>query len=158
MLSSRSSHARVRLLEGDKESIGRRLIVVWAQLEKDVEDVVEDVVDEAFLPSVSGGMNGSATNSQVDGSIPTLTNDLRSTAAFGAQPSYTNAKSQPLLTPAQYRMIENLNTLPNLTKHVAFIDNVRNSHSVIVCRSAATMIQHRRGEGVLRAWADGMSL
>jgi len=159
-LSSRSSHARVKLLESDKEGMARRLIAAWAKLEKDVEDAVEDIVEESILPAMSGGTNGSATDSGGEtGSTLTLTGNLGSTVGAIYLPiSLDVAKSQPLLRPAQHRMIANLNSLPNLTKHVAFINPVRNSHSIIICRNVATMTEHKKGEGVIRAWADGMKL
>jgi hypothetical protein len=161
MLSSRSSHARVKLLASDQKSMTRRLIAVWAQLEKDMEDVVE----ENILPAMGRVPNSNFTGSDEaasTASTSTLTGSLESTSHVHPQgsslPPPTTRKSQPLVTPAQHRMIANLNSLPNLTKHVAFIDPVRNSHSIIVCRSAATMMEHRKGEGVLRAWANGMKL
>ena len=160
MLSSRSSHARVKLLASDQRSITRRLIAVWAQLEKDAEDVVE----ESILPAMGRVPNGNVTNSDGHGiastaSTPTPTGTTSHVRPRGSSlPPPTTRKSQPLLTPAQQRMIANLNSLPNLTKHVAFINPVRNSHGIIICRSMATMMEHRKGEGVLRAWADGMKL
>ena len=159
-LSSRSSHARVKLLESDKESMSRRLIAAWAKLEKDIEDAVEDIVEESILPATSGGPNGNATNSGGEtGSTLTLTGNSGSTVGRISVPASPGVdKSQPLLRPAQHRMIANLNSLPNLTKHVAFIHPVRNAHSIIICRNVATMREHRKGEGVLRAWADGMKL
>jgi len=160
MLSSRSSHARVKLLEGDRESMTRRLVTVWATLEKNVEDIVEDIVEESILPATNGSANGDAVGKGA-GSAPTLAGKLGLTPAIGtlaSSPSPANAKSQPRLTTIQHRMITNLNALPNLTKHVVFINPVRNSHSIIICRNAATMPEHRKGEGVLRAWADGMKV
>lgn len=161
MLSSRSSHARVKLLEGDRESMTRRLVTIWATLEVNVEDIVEDIVEETILPVTSGSANDGDKVSNEAGSAPTLAGKLASTSVvntLNSSPSPANAKSQPLLTPIQLRIIANLNALPNLTKHVTFINPARNSHSIIVCRNAATMPEHRRGEGVLRAWADGMRI
>jgi hypothetical protein len=161
MLSSRSSHARVKLLTSDRESMTGRLITVWASLEKDVEDVVEAIVEENILPTMGRSSNGSVAAGGEAASTPTLPANPGLTSIVSSEspsPSLTAPKSQPLLTPAHYSMMANLNALPNLTKHVAFINPVRNSHSIIICRSAATMTEHRRGEGVLRAWADGMKL
>ncbi|KIM90467.1 hypothetical protein PILCRDRAFT_812222 [Piloderma croceum F 1598] len=156
MLSSRSSRARVKLLEGDQESMARRLVTIWATLEKNAEDIVEDILEESILPATSRSANDGDQVGNEAGSTPTLTDKLALTSALTSSSSPANAKSQPLLTPIQLRIITNLNTLPNLTKHVAFINSVRNSHSIIICRNAATMPAHRRGEGILRAWADGM--
>jgi len=156
-LSSRSSYARVKLLESDKETMARRLIVVWAKLGKEIEDAVEDVLEESILPSTDGGMTGNVTSIEVARSTPTNLG-LDSTVGTLSSPPLpdTAAKPQPSLTSAQYRMMANLNTLTNLTKHVAYIDKVRNSHGMIICRNFASMISHRKGEGVVRAWADGM--
>lgn len=66
-------------------------------------------------------------------------------------------QNQPILTPTQLRMIENLNALPNLRKEIVFLDNLRNSHATIVCRDLRFEF-HRRGEGVLRKFADEFEL
>ncbi|KAG8873342.1 hypothetical protein FRB97_006808 [Tulasnella sp. 331] len=76
-------------------------------------------------------------------------------------PASTDQKSlenQPILSPAQLRMIRNLNALPNLRKEFVFLDNLRNSHATIVCRDLKQFAFHRRGEGVLRNFADGFEV
>jgi len=158
-LSSRSSYARVKLLESDKEAMTRRLVAIWTKFEKNIEDAVEDVLEQSLFPESGGGLNGNATTVEVFRTMQTVTdNSSKSTVGTLPSPSLgATIKYQPTLTPTQHRMITNLNSLPNLTKHLAYIDRVRNSHSIIICRNF-TAISNRRGEGVVRAWADGMKL
>ncbi|KAG8894499.1 hypothetical protein FRB99_001224, partial [Tulasnella sp. 403] len=70
----------------------------------------------------------------------------------------TNLQNQPILTPAQERIIVNLNTLPGLKKEFVFLDGVRNSHATIVSRDLKHFDFHKRGEGVLRHLADHFEL
>jgi hypothetical protein len=150
LLSSRSSWARVRLLESDQENITRRLVTLWAKMERAIEDAVEDVVEEKILP---------ATDSEQTCSSPTVIDDDSASirTLFKMPTSPEVVKAQPLVTPVQLRMISNLNSLPNLTKHIAFIHSVRNSHGAIVCRNMA-MKEHHKGVGVLKKWVDGLKL
>jgi len=152
LLSSRSSWARVKLLESDQESMTRRLVTIWAKMERAIEDAVEDVVEEKIFPE---GERYCSTPTPTDGSSTPTTPTI---SAFAKIPSSSAVvKSQPLLTPLQLRIISNLNTLPNLTKHTAFIRSVRNSHGVIICRNMA-MTEHHKGVGVLKKWVDEMKL
>jgi hypothetical protein len=62
--------------------------------------------------------------------------------------------SQPfILKPIQRKIVASLNQLP-IKKELAFIDDVLNSHAVIVCRDVKRFEGHRRGEGVVRHWAE----
>ena len=144
-LASRASHARVKLLEANPESTGKRLKNLLEKIEKNMEDTVEDV-GEAFLPGPKAVDEDTEWQS---------TGPPQSSALHRKQ---RKDKSQPVLTPAQCIMITNLNTLPNLSKHTVFIHPIRNSHGSIICRNIKTITEHRRGEGVLRHWADGMEL
>lgn len=69
--------------------------------------------------------------------------------------SYPIIKSNlhPVVTPTQKRMVEWLNQLP-FQKHLAFFPGVRNSHGMIICRDSHRFDQHKRGESVVRHWAD----
>ena len=66
-------------------------------------------------------------------------------------------KSAPRIAPLQRKMAANLNALP-IQKERAFIENVRNSHAVIISRDVKNFEWHRRGEGVIRHWADSFEL
>lgn len=72
--------------------------------------------------------------------------------------SDSNSKSQPIFTPEQLEMVASLNALPNLRKRYAYFEHVRNSHAMIVCRDVKRFEIHKKGESVLRHWADGFVL
>lgn len=71
----------------------------------------------------------------------------------GASYPINKSNLHPLVTPAQKRMAEWLNQLP-FQKHLAFFPGVRNSHGMIICRDSRRFEQHKRGESVVRHWAD----
>ncbi|TFK63409.1 DUF676-domain-containing protein [Pluteus cervinus] len=123
-LATRSSQARIRLLESD-EANSDKLVHIFAQLERSVEDTVADYIDEP-------GPISSASNSE---------------AAGATSPDH------PILTPLQRRIAANLNKLP-LKKELAFFPNVRNAHAVIVCRDIKRFELHKMGEGVVKHWAN----
>jgi hypothetical protein len=64
----------------------------------------------------------------------------------------------PVMTPAQLRMIANLDSIAHLRKHYAYFPKARNSHAVIVCRDPKQFPAHEEGRIVLRHWADGFRL
>jgi len=125
------SRARIRLLEKD-ESSGRKLINILAGLEKNVEDAVVDIMDNP----------GSA-------STPAPEHALESEAKAPPERS--------TLMPVQYQIATSLNRLP-IKKHLAYIQNVANSHAVIVCRDINRFEVHRAGEGVVRHLAASFVL
>jgi len=118
-----TSRARIRLLEQD-ESNSQKLIHVLAELERNVEDVVVDMID-----------NPGPVQSDADSKGP----------------------QESILTPLQYQIAASLNKLP-IKRRLAYIQNVMNSHAVIVCRDVNRFEVHRAGEGVVRHWAASFSL
>ncbi|KAF8578210.1 DUF676-domain-containing protein [Ramaria rubella] len=70
--------------------------------------------------------------------------------------STKSSRVERYLTSTQCSLVESLNSLPQMRKHLAYIDGVLNSHAVIVCRNVAKVEMHKRGEGVLRHLADGL--
>ena len=68
-------------------------------------------------------------------------------------PPQTN---RPSLPSKQSSLVASLNSLPQMRKHLAFIDGVLNSHAVIVCRDVKNIDFHKRGEGILRHIADNL--
>ena len=62
--------------------------------------------------------------------------------------------NQPILTPAHLKMIETLNSIPQLKKYRAYFPYVRNAHSVIIVRDPGVFPMHMDGMGVLEHWAD----
>ncbi|KAL8286209.1 hypothetical protein RQP46_004697 [Phenoliferia psychrophenolica] len=64
----------------------------------------------------------------------------------------TPFQTDPILSPAQVTMIKNLNSIPQLRKHLAYMPLVRNSHGSIVARDLS-YAAHRDGTKVVDAWA-----
>jgi hypothetical protein len=123
-IASHYSYSRVKLLEAEDASTSQRLVHVFGQLEREVEDIVVDIVDDpnTLIPS--------------------------------QESTRTSNKTSPRLTALQRKMAAVLNALPQLKKERAYIPDVRNSHSVIIARDVKNFDFHRIGEGVLRHWAD----
>jgi hypothetical protein len=67
------------------------------------------------------------------------------------------SQDKSILTPLQYQIAVSLNKLP-IKKQLAYIQNVMNSHAIIVCRDVNRFEGHRAGEGVVRHWAASFSL
>jgi hypothetical protein len=63
------------------------------------------------------------------------------------------ANLHPTVTPSQKKMVTWLNQLP-FEKKLAFFPRVRNSHAMIICRESHRFYQHKRGESVVKHWAD----
>lgn len=143
-LDARASRARIKLLEKDPSS-NDRLINMLHSIEKEVDDVVADILDD---PQQSSEPQSSESESE---------SNMKVQAQAQAQAPMPSI-GQPDLTPTQHRIIASLNLLPQLKKHFAFIHPVMNSHAVIVSRDVKRFEVHRRGEGVLRHWADRFEL
>lgn len=124
-IASRHSRERVKLLEAEDASTTQRLIHIIGQLEREIEDIVIDIVEDPNVPIPS--QQGSTKKSK---------------------------KNTPRLSPAQRKMAAVLNALPQLKKERAFIPNMRNSHATIVARDVENFEFHKIGEGVLKHWAD----
>ncbi|KAK7056428.1 hypothetical protein VNI00_002983 [Paramarasmius palmivorus] len=131
--ASRSSRARIKELEKGADH-GKSLARVLAELEREVEGAVVELMDEA---------GASATTLQ------------------GLEVGSTKAKGKKseaaILTPLQHKIAEQLNTLP-LKKELAFIDNVFNSHGTIIMRDLKRFPFQIAGEGVVNHWADSLVL
>jgi hypothetical protein len=61
----------------------------------------------------------------------------------------------PSLSPSQLRMAASLNAIPHLTKKLAYIDGVLNSHAIVIARPDRTPDKWaEHGLGVCQAWAE----
>lgn len=127
-MATRSSRARIRLLEKDESSKGK-LIHVLADIERDLERTVVDYIDDPD---------------------PTPSHH-----PFEKKTKLTS--EQPILTPLQRKIAASLNKLP-IKKELAYFDNVRNAHAIIVCRDVKRFEGHKAGEGVVRHWAASFIL
>ncbi|KAJ7623235.1 lipid particle protein [Roridomyces roridus] len=122
-LASRSSRARIKLLEKDASS-QEKLAYILEQLEVQMEGAIADLIDDD-----AEGQPGAITKHK--------------------KPS----PEQPILTPTQRQIAAWLNRLP-LKKELAYFEEVRNSHAVIVCRDVINFPALRAGEPALRHLAD----
>ncbi|KAL1666364.1 putative serine esterase-domain-containing protein [Schizophyllum commune] len=167
-MSAHKSRRRIKLLEADpsKISSGETLMQVVARLEKDVEDAVADMMENPEgEESDSGGPEASDdTLAQANGVLLDKESGQPQKRKWCAKKhtrkpsSSTHTKSSaPRIAPLQRKMAANLNALP-IQKERAFIENVRNSHAVIISRDVKNFEWHRRGEGVIRHWADSFEL
>ncbi|KAJ7155405.1 DUF676-domain-containing protein [Mycena crocata] len=145
--AARSSRARIKLLEKDASST-QKLVYILAQLEKQVEDAVVELIEDdadhvdpdAVLPDPERALTPPGTMS---------TSSAKSKPRCKPKPP----QEQPILTPTQRRIAASLNKLP-LKKERAYFPLVRNSHAVIICRDVKNFDAHRAGEGIVRHWAD----
>lgn len=145
-LSSRASRRRIKLLEGE-DAFKTRLVNVLAGMEKEVEDVLVDM------------MNDPGSAARDDPAAAATTTTISASPATGASEAKDKKdKKGPVLTPVQRQCATWLNTLPNLKKEVVFIHPTLNAHAVIISRDPARFPAHKDGEGVLRHWADHFEL
>jgi hypothetical protein len=129
-LNSHSSRKRIRMLE--KETDESRLIHILAGLEKQVEDVMADAMDN---PGPSSSMDDLENNS------------------LTSSPSHP---SKAILTPLQKSMIASLSQIPQLKRVSAYFPHITpNTHAIIISRDVKRFAFHKEGEGVIRHWADG---
>lgn len=71
--------------------------------------------------------------------------------------SVYHSHEQPIISPNHKKIVNWLNLLP-IKKEIAYFPEVWNSHPTIVCRDVKHFESHRKGEGVLRHWANSFIL
>ena len=133
-LASWSSRVRIKQLEEEAHTTGqRKLADTLAELEREVEEAVVDLIDSPDL----------------------------STSIYQpfqpSQPSASGSLAQPIISSNHKKIVNWLNLLP-IKKEIAYFPRVRNSHAIIVCRDVKHFESHRKGEGVLRHWANSFIL
>ncbi|KAI0676040.1 DUF676-domain-containing protein [Trametes maxima] len=168
-LASHASRSRIKKLEKD-ESGAERLVHIVGRLEREVEDAVVDMFDNAgtstanrtaseptlVVPvSSSASTPLSASTSRSGSESPN--SDLKLVAAVEGSANVATEEQHSsvlALNATQRKLVAWLNTLPGLKKELVFIHPVRNSHAVIISRDVKRFPSHKQGEGVLRHWAD----
>jgi hypothetical protein len=138
-LAARSSRARIKLLENDATNT-QKLIHILEQLERQVEDAVVDYID--------------------DDDVDPATPDAAERGLVSSSKRKCRSKpppEQPIITPMQRKIAASLNRLP-IKKERAYFPDVRNSHAMIICRDVKNFEMHKRGEGIVRHWADSFIL
>lgn len=158
-LDSRSSRGRIKLLESE-ESYRARLVHIVGQLEKQMEDVVVDYMDD---PDSLVARSTDAAVPAGPSSSTTLTDpeqgaEIVPTPKWKKEKGQGKSKGKAKLSDVQLVMIKNLNTLPNLRKKLAFIHPVMNAHAVVIARDVKGFPHHKEGHGVLKHLADGLIL
>ncbi|KAH9962565.1 putative serine esterase-domain-containing protein [Russula dissimulans] len=101
-IASHRSRSRVKLLESEDTSNTQRLVHIVEQLEREVGDLVVDIVNDP---------------------MPITSQDKEKRIA---------SKKTPRITPAQRKMVAVLNSLQQLKKERVYLPNLRNSHGVII--------------------------
>lgn len=150
-MDTRSSRARIRLLESD-ETYSERLAVVVGQLERQIEDAAVDLME-------SGGPTATASPiplvSPPESPSP-ASSSSEITKQKGKKKSKVDAQAAPKaeLSDLQIQMAASLNALPNLKKQRAYFHPLMNSHAVIVSRDIKRFSFHKEGHGVLTHLAD----
>jgi hypothetical protein len=155
-IEGRLSRRRLKLLEKKSAGSGsRRLFHILRDLEKQFDDVVEDIVTPPDASSYNSSSNASS-DSESEISLASTCAPQRTRKFFKhARHKSVSAKEQhDFLTASQLKQISQLNTLPNLKKERAFIHPINNSHAAIVCRNGLNVKGNEMGVEVVRHWAD----
>ena len=66
--------------------------------------------------------------------------------------------TDPILSPAQLIIINNLNSIPHLKKHFVYLPASRNSHGAMVARDHVRFAQHLPGKLIVDRWAKDFKL
>ncbi|CAO1630156.1 unnamed protein product [Parajaminaea phylloscopi] len=124
-----------------------------------VRAIDEDYVDES--------QGGHTSRSDSNNAAKTSTKSEASRRPAWSSPSHLDvtpevraflAHRQPPLSAKQTKMWEDLHaSLPKLRKYLAFFEEVRNSHAIIICRTPSIEV-HRRGATVVAHFVDHFEL
>jgi len=96
------------------------------------------------------------TLAELEREVEEATVDLIDSPDDLSSPIYRN-REQPIISPNHKKIVNWLNLLP-IKKEIAYFPEVWNSHPIIVCRDVKHFESHRKGEGVLRHWANSFIL
>ena len=123
-------------------SAGERLAHIIAKLEKEIETTALEAYEHPGGPL-------SIESQAVDSEAP-----KKKITQYQHGP---HLSPEPLFTAGQLRCIEDLNKIAQLKKTLVFFEGVANSHAMIIARDPK-FEHHRKGEAVLRHWADHFEL
>ncbi|KAH6915953.1 lipid particle protein [Coprinopsis sp. MPI-PUGE-AT-0042] len=186
-LASRSSRARIKALEEQYsgESERSKLIHILAELEREVEfGTAAEFMESELSADAEGVTKESATTksatvtpSASGTSTPksrwcksSSTASLPQTKSARSSPPPSTfqipastlrrlkEKEHPILNEHQHQIAAWLNTLPHLKKEIAFFPDIRNAHAMIISRDVKRFPSHRRGENVIRHWAEHLEI
>jgi hypothetical protein len=186
-LASRSSRARIKALEEQYsgESERSKLIHILAELEREVEfgtaaefiesDLAADAEGKESATTTSGttvtpSASGTSTPKSRSWCKSSSTASLPQTKSARSSPPPSTfqipastlrrlkEKEHPILNEHQHQIAAWLNTLPHLKKEIAFFPDVRMAHAIIISRDVKRFPTHRRGENVIRHWAEHLEI
>ncbi|KAG8989759.1 hypothetical protein FRB90_002082, partial [Tulasnella sp. 427] len=151
MWKSFKSKKRIRMLE--KNDAGNRSAIVKfvSSLGHTVEDAVVEMMEDETAQNVSPG---DVEKTPHPTTPPTTSKAPPPTFTYPPIHAPSNpvpSAVQPILTPTQLRIIENLNQLPRLKKGFVWLDGLTNTHATIMCRDINEFEFHRRGEDPKRS-------
>ena len=146
-LATYNSRKRIHLLEKDYPG-ETRLANMLRGLEQGVGEAMAQMVDQP------GEVDSEALQHTQDRSSDKR--DLHDAEASMPMPSLDepHQPGQFIFKPVHRRMIADLNSIPQLQKHIAFMPEYHNTHAVIVVRDPDQFEWHDVGRGVVRHWAD----
>lgn len=173
VLQSHSSRRRIKdmrnVMGGGREGMLERVGVK-------LREVAEEV-GGADNPEYAAGLESLETPTPNDSEAEEEQRTLKTHPAFQALASYGGTDTPPLsrpipptatssspvptdpiLSPAQLTMIANLNSIPQMRKHLVYLPESRNSHGAVVARDADRFPQHRPGKKIVDRWAEEFRL
>ncbi|PVF98129.1 DUF676-domain-containing protein [Serendipita vermifera] len=174
-LDANNSRKRLRILE-KSEGVEGRLVNVLKKLDKGMENAVADLMqgaegrqleEEGTIIIIEEDDSTDSLNKREKGKRSeqrqrSMSTSERLADAIAHSPLILPSSSvkaavasqgPEVLTPIQLNIIDTLNTLP-IEKYAAHFPGVFNAHAVIISRDVKRFPFHKRGEGVLRHWAD----
>ncbi|KAH7108317.1 putative serine esterase-domain-containing protein [Auriculariales sp. MPI-PUGE-AT-0066] len=153
-LATHSSQRRIRLME--KDTVGdTRLVHMLRELEQEVGEAVADMVEQ------QGDRDPEALASVLESKGQRSRSDVKVSVhhAETLEPLVPSTperrRGEAIFTPLHRRMVADLNSIPHMKKHIAFIPEFRNSHATIIVRDPDQFDFHEIGRGVIRHWIDG---
>lgn len=125
-------------------------------VDQPVELTTTTSLDDRPLLEVLTSASLSTSSSSSGAGTPPLTRPLLPPSRPSSLTLDDNFATDPVLTPAQNRMIKNLNSIPHLRKHLVFSanpENLRAVHGAIIARDPWRKEAFALGQKVVDRWA-----
>lgn len=155
--ASKLSRARIKAIEGS-ESYQQRLIHVFSDLENRMENALVDVAHDVAEIGINTTVSRNTQPDPVRAGTELGANGNIDSTADVTPPLTSQAQEKSFLTEEQKKMVQSLNTIPNMKKYRLFFTEVRNSHAIIISRDPRRFEIHEKGVEVLRHWAERFDL
>jgi hypothetical protein len=155
--ASKLSQARIRAIK-NSESYRQRLINIFSDLEIRMENAIVEVAHGVAEIGVNTPASGGAETNLMEARNELKTNYSADSTADATRDPTPQTREVSFLTAEQKRMVRSLNTIPTMKKHRIFFTEVRNSHAILISRDPRRFEIHKKGEEVLRHWAERFEL